>query len=636
MYINLNLYVYTDAFVCVFITFMIIFAITKLGYLYCFQFITMNTKSFYGNKFRRVNTLCEAVEELSTTTDVNSIVILPPSAGDSAVDSDVEDIPENLEDDELFETAGQLEIDYASDEDHDEEGTDPGTSGGAEAEDGPPSKTQKLEPLSTWKKTTVFHRELRTTVPESILCSFPLLTHMSPMSIWSLIFDSDMIDNIVQQSNLYAARDKNCSDFKLSDEELRRFLGIVLLSGYHSVPSEADFWSNQPDLGVELVSEAMSRNRFQTIKRFLHVADNATLTPGDKTAKISPVYSALNRNLVQFKMWHSDISIDESMVPYFGRHSMKMFIKGKPIRFGYKLWSLCGSDGYPYHLKIYQGREVTQNSEPLGTRVVNHMINVVDNNSRKEYHHLFIDNFFTSYNLIESLADRDMKATGTVRENRSGGANKKLPTTKEMKRRDRGSFDFRSDKKVYIVKWHDNSVVSLASNCLTHEPVQTVNRRVKGNSNVAVTQPHIVKRYNEGMGGVDLMDRLLSSYRPLVRGKKWWWSLFINVINVSVVAAWRIHCASTANSLTHLAFRRQIVLSLVKGSSPERPQTGGGHSVDLPRDVRFDGASHDRQVCSQGRCKVCHKNTRYKCVKCNIRLHSDKGKMCFSSYHTQP
>ena len=122
----------------------------------------------------------------------------------------------------------------------------------------------------------MFERELGNAAHETLSASFPLLKPMSPMSIWSLIFDPDMIDNILQQSNLYANRDKNCIDFKLSEEELRRFIGIALISGYHSVPSEADFWSNQPDLGVGVVSEALSRNRFQTIKRFIHVADNAS------------------------------------------------------------------------------------------------------------------------------------------------------------------------------------------------------------------------------------------------------------------------------------------------------------------------------------------------------------------------
>ena len=49
----------------------------------------------------------------------------------------------------------------------------------------------------------------------------------------------------------------------------------------------------------------------------------------------------------QYDVLHDLLSIDESMRPYYGSHSSKMFIKGKPIRFGYKMWCLCESDGYP-------------------------------------------------------------------------------------------------------------------------------------------------------------------------------------------------------------------------------------------------------------------------------------------------
>lgn len=44
---------------------------------------------------------------------------------------------------------------------------------------------------------------------------------------------------------------------------------------------------------------------------------------------------------MQFGIWAANLSVDEQMVLYFGRHSCKMYILGKPIRFGYKLWCLC-------------------------------------------------------------------------------------------------------------------------------------------------------------------------------------------------------------------------------------------------------------------------------------------------------
>ena len=61
--------------------------------------------------------------------------------------------------------------------------------------------------------------------------------------------------------------------------------------------------------------------------------------------------------------------------------------------------------------------------------------------------------------------------------------------------------------------------MNIASNFCSHEPVQKVKRRVKRAADLNVTQPFLGKKYNDGMGGVDVMDRLLSSYRPRIRVK---------------------------------------------------------------------------------------------------------------------
>ena len=294
------------------------------------------------------------------------------------------------------------------------------------------------------------------------------------------------------------------------------------------------------------------------------------------------------------------------MVPY-GRHSIKIFINAKPIRFGYMIWCMCGTDGYPYHMKIYTGKE-EKADDPLGTRVVNHMVQIMKDNSHVQHHQLFFDNFFSSYQLMYSLAAQNMRAAGTICENRTAGANCKLQSTKDLKAAGRENYDIVCDRTVFVLKWTDNAVVSLASNYLTEQPMQQTTRRVKGNSNVSVPQPHIVRRYNESMGGVDLLDRLLSSYRPMICGKKWWWPLFINGLNVSIVAAWCLHSAvsSSADKLDHMSFRRQLVIYLLKGSHcQDHPQVGGGHQANLPDPVRYDGVGYDRVTCDQGRCRIC-------------------------------
>ena len=46
--------------------------------------------------------------------------------------------------------------------------------------------------------------------------------------------------------------------------------------------------------------------------------------------------------------------VDEAMVPYFGRHGCKQFIRGKPLRYGYKLWVGATSGDYIVWNEHYQ------------------------------------------------------------------------------------------------------------------------------------------------------------------------------------------------------------------------------------------------------------------------------------------
>lgn len=71
--------------------------------------------------------------------------------------------------------------------------------------------------------------------------------------------------------------------------------------------------------------------------------------------------------------------------------------------------------------------------------------------------------FFTTYNLLVNLADQNLKAIGTVYENRSQGANKKLKDAKIMKKSTRGEFDYCNDGNVYFCRWNHIQLLTLAA-----------------------------------------------------------------------------------------------------------------------------------------------------------------------------
>ena len=91
-----------------------------------------------------------------------------------------------------------------------------------------------------------------------------------------------MIVQIVCQTNLYKNQHKNNPNFYVTGEEIRKILGIILLSRYHFLSEEHHYWSGQQDLGVTIVSNIMSRNMYHEIKKYLHFADNQNLTEGDR------------------------------------------------------------------------------------------------------------------------------------------------------------------------------------------------------------------------------------------------------------------------------------------------------------------------------------------------------------------
>lgn len=576
----------------------------------------MDRQTFYGTSISSHRFLRDAAEFAEDTEGATDIAITgPPPGGDG---SDIEQLDDdNLEENVMpKEIASEVDVFY---EDHEELVENISRK----------SKRNKRD-LPKWKHSHIdsqpdIFQDKQESAKQKLLEKCPDLAGASEWAVFEKVFQN-MLTHLVCETNKYAKRDCNIPNFNLSCEEMYNFLGLLLLSGYNLRTSERDYWSKAPDLSCRAFAETMSRNRFQQIKHVIHAADNQSLS-SEKMAKISPLYEMLNQSLLMFGVLHEYLSIDESMVPYFGRHSCKQFIRGKPIRFGFKCWVIASSSGMPYKVTIYQGKNGKHNKDvPLGTRVVMDCLEVCD---KPTSHHIFFYNFFTSFDLISNLKSLGYRATGTVRENRTKGC--PVKSVQEMKKNSRGSYDYRSDGEVEVVRWNDNAVVSFCSNATGIEPITQVKRWEKKKGTVMVSQPKVVAQYNSGMGGVDLMDRALADYRPAIKGKKWYWPLLVNVINIAVVYSWRVYQLCTNAQMTQKEFRRSLVAVMLKQSQPRpRAESLPGPSSPVPIEVRTDNRKHYPQSCPVRRCTVCKKNCRIQCSKCNKSMHLNN---CFQIYH---
>lgn len=477
------------------------------------------------------------------------------------------------------------------------------------------------------------------------LCSAPsdwnadmpafLQRDMTPAYIFDLFFDDEVINFTVTMTNLYAMQ-RGKPTFSVTADEIRGVLAILLLSGYVQLPSRRMFWENSDDVHNPAVSSIMSVNRFEEILRYLHFADNKNLAAGDKMAKIRPLYCRLNERFLLFWPPEQDLDVDESMIPYYGKHSAKQFIKGKPIRFGFKLWCLNTRLGYLVQCEPYQGGGTQIDSDlGLGGSVVVDLLSELPSRN----YVIYIDNYFTSLKLLQKLKGDGIACTGTVRANRVEKA--PLTPVEKMKKEERGSYDYRTDVNtgLVVVRWNDNSVVTVASNYHGVNPISSARRwSAAKKSEITITQPNLINKYNYGMGGTDRMDQNVSQYRIGVRSKKWWWPLFAFLPDVVIQNAWHIYRKSPAaehQPLNLLQFRRAIVHSYVMKYRSRldigRP-VGRSRPLDerLPTDVRYDGIHHYIDpITTQRRCALCGMKVKTVCCKCAVPLHD----RCFRQFH---
>ena len=52
----------------------------------------------------------------------------------------------------------------------------------------------------------------------------------------------------------------------------------------------------------------------------------------------------------------------------------------------------------------------------------------------------------------------------------------------------------------------------------------------KERKHVQIKQPKVIKQFNKHMGGIDLADNMVANYRIGIRGKKWWWPIFLTTL----------------------------------------------------------------------------------------------------------
>lgn len=183
----------------------------------------------------------------------------------------------------------------------------------------------------------------------------------------------------------------------------------------------------------------MSRNRFDILRTFLHFVDNhdmkARTDPGyDKLFKIRPVINSILQNFAVLEPEKHN-SVDEIIIPFKGRSTLKQNIKNKQHKWDFKMFARAVSSGILYDFEVYVEKG-TISASKLGISG-DIVIRLCKNLPVQKFYKLYCDNWFTSPQLFMRLHNLRILPTGTVRQNSL--PNCTHASDKELRKQGRGA-----------------------------------------------------------------------------------------------------------------------------------------------------------------------------------------------------
>ncbi|XP_050293841.1 piggyBac transposable element-derived protein 3-like [Anthonomus grandis grandis] len=217
-------------------------------------------------------------------------------------------------------------------------------------------KLSTSKPNYSWKKG-----DINQDFPEWVNAS-GLKNSLFPLELFFQYIDDEIIDLVVKYSNLYAIQHNRQGNIHSS--EIKCFVGVLLLSGYNSLPRRSMYWENNSDAG-------------------------------NKFSKLRNLFSTLNEKFQSFAPLEECHSVDESMVPYYGGHGSRQYIRGKSIRWGYKVWVGTTKKGYIEWFEPYQESTtiIFEKYHPLGlgASVVLQFADIIQSQCEKAPFYIFCD-----------------------------------------------------------------------------------------------------------------------------------------------------------------------------------------------------------------------------------------------------
>lgn len=324
---------------------------------------------------------------------------------------------------------------------------------------------QRIPPLPEYQPIKIDYRAAVSHLPDDLA--------LTPRTIFGLIWTITVWEILRDNTNLYAKSQANLDPhwYSTTVSELKIFVAITIYMGVFHFPTIHDYWRTDGFAPVAaIVVGKMARDRYVLLRKYIHCSNHEEenlKTIGVGRWKQSVWYKKLlsfadeiRKNWRTLRTPSSHTAIDECMIKETRRTSHSTIAPGKPIKEGYKLFSI-GDEGYLYNYAWYspvQGLECRPKTKGLGDTSV--MVLKLATDTLPKDSILFMDNYFTCTELAVTLRDRGIAVCGTMKPSRRD-LPELLVEMKQVFTRDipYGVLAAIVQQDVLHVTWQDNNLV---------------------------------------------------------------------------------------------------------------------------------------------------------------------------------
>ncbi|XP_028312825.1 piggyBac transposable element-derived protein 4-like [Gouania willdenowi] len=479
-----------------------------------------------------------------------------------------------------------------------------------------------------------------------------------------ILFPDSLFEHMVEQTNnyaLYRQRRAGKSDphwHPTDVREMKAYMGLNILMGINQLPDTGMYWASDIFIGNAGFKKTMTARRFEKLTQYLQLCDrDSEPLRGERgydgLFKIRPLLDVVENTMWDAYMPNRTLTIDKCSIVTKSRFSSAQHMSSKPLRKGLKVWMLCDSrSGYCHRTKIHVGRPSEDEAAAcLAYTVVTSLLRGLEG----QYHHLFMDSFFTSVPLLQRLLRQGLYACGPTLPRRKGYPEVLRPRSVgklslgEFYQCQRGNLVATVTQDVKMMSCLSTNsapgIVGISPGRQQHEAEgESENDSMDSTTlTFGVPRPLPLLLYQDNRRGVDLCDQLRECYQVGRPCKKWWRYFLWFYVNLCIVNAYIILKESRAGTpptgfngkqFTQRHFRVRLAQQLIGDYQGARGMERAARKRHADSPIEY-GHRLERMSERSRRCRNCtNKGLRHEsvfgCKICNV--HLCRGG-CFSEFH---